>query len=260
MVLEVVFRRPSVPIRLRTPPLGPQLDGFSRWLSTQGFSGKALQRRLWQVSHFNRYLEQAGIRDCRDIERNFAERFLSNHMPRCRCEDQPWRRRLGTPGAVDSILDYLQEQGLLSSTAQPATHPGLHAEFLEYLKSERNLVDRSIKRHQQYLAPFLEGLGPNAPQERLRKLSASEVQRFFVKHSEKAGPGTRRGVQGFLRTFLRFCLRRGYVERDLSQVVPKIRKYKLSHVPRGPSQEEIRKILDGIERTTPVGRRDFAIL
>jgi len=46
------------------------------------------------VSHFNRYLERAGIKDCRQIERNLVERFLSSHMPRYRCEGQPWKRRL----------------------------------------------------------------------------------------------------------------------------------------------------------------------
>jgi len=261
MVLEDVFRRPSIPIRLRTPPLGAQLDGFSEWLCAQGYSGKALHRRLWQVSHFNRYLDQAGIRDCREIEKNLAERFLSSHMPRCRCEDQPWRRRLGTPRAVRSILDYLQTQGLLPCPSQnPPTELGLDEEFLGYLKLERNLAEGTIERNRRYLVPFLDELGPGAARERLPKLSPSEVERFFVKHSEKVGPETRRGVQAFLRTFLRFCLKRGYVERDLSQAVPKIRKYKLSHVPRGPSEEEIRKILGGIDRTTPVGRRDFAIL
>jgi site-specific recombinase XerD len=128
------------------------------------------------------------------------------------------------------------------------------------LKSERNLAERTIKRNQHYLVPFLEDLGPDVARERLPRLSPSHVERFFVKHSEKVGPESRRGVQAFLRTFLRFCLKRGYLERDLSQAVPKIRKYKLSHVPRGPSEEEIRKILGGIDRTTPVGRRDFAIL
>ena len=261
MVLEEVFRRPSIPIRLRTPPLGAQLDGFCQWLRTQRYSGTALHRRLWQVSHFNRYLQQAGIKDCREIERNLAERFLSSHMPRCRCEDQPWRRRLGTPRAVRSILDYLETQGLLPSpSGNPPMEQGLHEEFLGHLKSERNLAERTIKRNRQYLVPFLEGLGPGVARERLQRLSPGEVHRFFVKYSEKARPQTRRGVQAFLRTFLRFCLKQGYVERDLSQAVPKIRKYRLSHVPRGPSEEEIRKILGGIDRTTPVGRRDFAIL
>src|SRR2546422_718054 len=200
MVLEDVFRRPSIPIRLRTPPLGAQLNGFSEWLRAQGYSGTALHRRLWQVSHFNRYLDQAGIRDCRQIERSLAERFLSIHMPRCRCKEQPWRRRLGTPRAVRSILDYLQTHGLFPCPSQnPPTELGLDEEFLGYLKLERNLAERTIKRSRQYLVPFLEELGPGAARERLPKLSPSEVERFFVKHSQKVGPEARRGVQAFLR-------------------------------------------------------------
>ena len=49
-------------------------------------------------------------------------------------------------------------------------------------------------------------------------------------------------------------------KRDLAQAVPPIRAYQLSHVPCGLSEEEAQKVLECIDRTTPVGRRDFAIL
>ena len=261
MVLEDIFRRPSIPVRLRTPPLGSLFDGFCEWLCSQGYSGITLFRRIWQVSHFNHFLHQAGVNNCRKIERSFAARFLTNHLPRCRCKNQPWKGREGTPGAVRSIMAYLDVRGLLAPPAEePSGGSVLQGEFLGYLRSERNLGDSSIQKHRQFLVPFLKALGPLATRKGLRRLSPREVHRFFLKHSEKAGPGTRRDVQGFLRIFLRFCLQRGYVKRDLSQAVPKIRRYRLSQVPRGLAEEEIRKILGGIRCVTPVGRRDFSIL
>jgi len=71
---------------------------------------------------------------------------------------------------------------------------------------------------------------------------------------------TRRSVQGTLRTFFRFCAKQGYLKRDLTQAVPRIRSYKLSSVPRGLSDEDAQKVLHAIDRTTPAGLRDFAII
>lgn len=63
-----------------------------------------------------------------------------------------------------------------------------------------------------------------------------------------------------MRSFLRFCHHKGYLEHDLAEAIPPIRRYKLSDVPRGVSDEDAQKTLQGIDRTTPVGRRDFAMI
>ncbi len=49
-------------------------------------------------------------------------------------------------------------------------------------------------------------------------------------------------------------------ERDLAAAVPCLHHYKLSGVPRGISEADALKTLECIDRTTPPGRRDFAII
>jgi site-specific recombinase XerD len=63
-----------------------------------------------------------------------------------------------------------------------------------------------------------------------------------------------------LRSFFRFCRQKGYLERNLEESVPQVRSYRLSDVPRGVSDEDARKTLEAIDRTTPIGRRDFAMI
>jgi integrase len=46
----------------------------------------------------------------------------------------------------------------------------------------------------------------------------------------------------------------------LAEAIPRLRTYKLSGVPRAISEEDAEKVLLSIDRTTPVGRRDFAII
>ncbi len=157
-------------------------------------------------------------------------------------------------------MEYLSERGLVLVTSPPsAPYEKLLQEYLDYLKDNRYLADTTIKQHARYLTPFLEELGV-ASVECLCKLSPEQVLALFTKHAQDRGTSLRRCLQGVLRLFLRFCFQQGYLQRDLAEVVPPIRSYKLSDAPRGISEEDARKTLQCIDRTTPGGLRDFAII
>ncbi|MFQ5930579.1 MAG: site-specific integrase [Acidobacteriota bacterium] len=261
MPLENLFSCRDALKRFRVTPLGPEMDGFSEWLCEQGFCRGAMRRRVWEVSHFNQYLQRQGVKNCREIKKDLAERFIREHLPRCRCRGQPRRKHVGVPRSVRCFLAYLSERDLLAPSAEvPAPQQGILEEFLDYLKGERNLAEKTIEQHRRYLAPLLEDLGVDADRKRLSKLTPEQVQALFAKYTQDSAPTIGRLIQATLRTFLRFSLQQGYLKRDLTQAVPKIRRYKLSTVPRGLSDEDTQKVLESIDRATAVGLRDFAIL
>ncbi len=260
MVLEDFYRRPATLARLRLPPLGPLLDGFCEWLGRQGFSRSVLHRRLWQVSHFNEYLRRRGIKEARDVETIHGERFIHNHLPHSRCPGRRGPRHDYAPSSVRSIIEYLSEQGLLACPSLPSRpYQELLQEFLEYLKCERSLEVRTLKVYRECVTALLEALGAPVA-ERVLKLSPEQVLSFFKNYTQGKGPDPRRRLRGILRLFFRFCLQKGYMERDLTEALPPMRTYKLSGVPRGISEEDASKTLSSIERTTPGALRDFAIL
>lgn len=63
-----------------------------------------------------------------------------------------------------------------------------------------------------------------------------------------------------LRVFLRFLYLNGYTEKDLSLSVPKQNKHHYPKVPSTWEQEEVKRMLDIIDRGSPLGKRDYAIL
>jgi site-specific recombinase XerD len=67
-------------------------------------------------------------------------------------------------------------------------------------------------------------------------------------------------MQSALRTFLRFCLHKGYIAHPLDQAVVTLRTYKLATVPRGLTEDEAQKVLQCANQNSHVGRRDYAIL
>lgn len=60
--------------------------------------------------------------------------------------------------------------------------------------------------------------------------------------------------------FLRFVHRQGLVGRDLSEAVEWPQVYRLSTVPRSISWAQVQQVLDCVDRRTPAGKRDYAIL
>lgn len=131
--------------------------------------------------------------------------------------------------------------------------------YADYLRSERSWTEPTVKAHREHVAAFLKDVG-DSPTELSRQMSASYVLAFFTQRAQGKRLTLRRRLQGVLRSFLRFCFQKGYLDRDLGAVIPCIRSYKLSGVPRGISEPDALKTLECIDRTTPKGRRDFAII
>ena len=260
MVLEDFFRRPSLLERSRRPPLGPMMDGFCEWLSYRGCTQYGIRRRLRQVCHFNRYLRRRSVKDAQDVTASHAERFIEEHVPLCRCRGRHRHKNAGPSKSIRYLMDYLLENGLLASPSPPCSpKQEFLQEYLDHLECERHLAETTIKEHRKHITPLLEELGA-APVKALHKLSLEQVLVFFTNTARDQVLSSRRNLRGALRSFLRFCHQKGYLERDLGEMIPQIRRYRLSDVPRGVSDEDARKTLQGIDRTTPVGRRDFALI
>jgi integrase/recombinase XerD len=72
-------------------------------------------------------------------------------------------------------------------------------------------------------------------------------------------------MQSGLRSFpgragLRFCAYQRYIEQPLEHAVPTLPIYKRATVPRGLSDTEVQRALQGIDRSSPVGRRNYAMV
>jgi site-specific recombinase XerD len=63
-----------------------------------------------------------------------------------------------------------------------------------------------------------------------------------------------------LRVFLRYLRRERIIARDLSRGIEPPQVYRLADLPRSIGWDEVRRMLEAVDRRTPVGRRDYAIL
>jgi len=158
-------------------------------------------------------------------------------------------------------LDLLVRQRVVSAPALPAATPAerLQSEFRIYLQQERALAPITQAHYVSFLSDFLTerfGAGPVD----LSVLCAADVTRF-VRHRAMTIQSKRvQLMTTALRSFLRFARYRGDIDKDLAACVPAVANWTLSTIPRALPAEQVKQVLASIDRKTPVGRRDYAIL
>jgi len=62
------------------------------------------------------------------------------------------------------------------------------------------------------------------------------------------------------RNFFSFLYNRGYIENDLTPMLPKVRASHNAFIPYTWSKDDIQKLIGAIDRNDPKGKRDYAIL
>ena len=82
----------------------------------------------------------------------------------------------------------------------------------------------------------------------------------FLRSRAHLKPATLSAVASNLRSFLRYSLMAGLLPRDLSAHVPTVRIPTDAHVPTVWRAEEVEALLTAVDRSSPQGRRDYAIL
>ena len=137
-------------------------------------------------------------------------------------------------------------------------HERIFKEFDAYLRSERGLAPRSIVRHLAVIRRFLHEVCSGGAA--LCKINQEDVIRYIERHAQDWSPGTGKAMCWSLRAFLRYLHHRGLNARPLADCVPSMRRWKLATLPTYLPAAQVRKALDGCDRKTVMGRRDYAIL
>ena len=260
MALERVFEYPRTLRRLRSGPIGKLLEGYCHWLLEHGFKRGTVRKHLFNVSHLNDHLrgprsevhQTVSLREIQNFFRAYPLRY------RNRRAGEKHLRRVGY--SINRFLAYLRDSELLDSLPQQKIYQPLLDGYLQWMRQYQHTADGTLQVRRHSITPFLQGLGPEATPNGLSRLTAQRIEAFFLSYAQGMGRSARRSMQSALRTFLRFCLHQGYIERPLDHAVPTLRTYKLTTVPRGLSDPQAQQVLHGINRNSHAGRRDYAIL
>jgi site-specific recombinase XerD len=127
------------------------------------------------------------------------------------------------------------------------------------LVDERGLRPQSVDHYKHHLGPFeayLDRIGCRD----VAAISPPILGAFVAESAGHLCPTSVRSRCGVLRVFLRYLHRERLIAKDLSECVEMSRSYRLSGIPRSIAWDDVRRMLDAVDRRTAAGRRDYAIL
>jgi site-specific recombinase XerD len=124
---------------------------------------------------------------------------------------------------------------------------------------ERALARSSIANSVPFVRSFLQDRFGDG-QVSLARLSASDVVRFVQRQAQRLHMKRAKLMTGALRSFFQYARFRGEMTLDLAAAVPVVANWSMASIPRAIAPEQVRQLLASVDRSTPTGRRDYAIL
>lgn len=261
-MLEQYFVRPRTADHFRALWLGPAIERYAQWLAERHAALDTGRAHLHTLADLSRFAERRGVQRWDELPAlvdDFVRYRFRLHGKWCRTAKDRGSVRSQSRSPVEQLLrllipGYVGSKGRVAWPFQ-AEAPG----FLDYLRQERGLRPETLQRYAHYLRGF-EAYLQRSGIDNLAALSPAVVTAFLIQRARQLAPGGLTACGGIVRVFLRFLHRQGIVAKDLSRAVPRGRTYRHTAIPRAIPWNEVERVLASIDRRSPLGKRDYAML
>jgi len=221
----------------------------------QGYARYSLYRQVLLAACFSEWLRKRDVA-LGGITSDYPRRYL-------RYRARKVRLSRGDAAALRHLLDFLCHERVIPTKKLPA-RPLTSAErcaqaYEQYLREARGLAKATLINYVPFIRSFLKdrfGSGPVT----LSHLCARDVVGFVQRQASRLHPKRAKLLTSALRSFLQYARYRGKVRLDLAAAVPIVPNWSMSSIPRAIGCDAVRQLLASIDRSTAVGRRDYAIL
>jgi site-specific recombinase XerD len=262
-MLERYFVRPETVDRIRASWIGPPIERYVARLTEQGYAARSVYHRVPILMRFAVFARERGATACEDLPGHvtaFVEHWIQERGPTPLTDKRREAIIKEVRNPIEQVLRF-EVPGFIGTKRQPAAEPFIDVAptFFQYLREERGLRPPTLQQYAHHLHYFEEYLR-RIDLHNCGSLSPAVLAAFVADRSAGLGrTGLREGC-AVLRVFLRFLHREGLLGTDLSRTIESPQVYRLSTIPRSVTWDEVRQMLEAVERRTAVGKRDYAIL
>jgi site-specific recombinase XerD len=238
---------------LKSGPHGQLVELYAARLVEDELAGHGTWRCLNLVGGLFSWTKRCGL-NLTDLDERVVDRYLKYRAGK-QCI-QP-----GDRAALKRLLSVLREANMIApAPLRPITPEDQVFEgFSDCLRQERGLAPRSIISHLPAVRRFLREACPAGASD-LGNISQERVTRYIERHARDRSAASGKRMCWSLRAFLRYLRHKGLTRLALADCIPSIRRWKLASLPTYLSAAQVQKVLDGCDRATAMGRRDYAIL
>ncbi len=252
-MLDDYFDLPEILRRHRAGFFGAYLDEYTSIEKAQGYPRNTVRNHCYVFRIFGCWLDRRGLAIA-----HLDDDVIAEFWRKQRCV--PRVRHTGTK-PLRRLLEHLRGKGVVPAqkAAVRSEATALAHRYGEYLLRHRALAADSASRQIPVIEHFLRlsfGRGPL----RLRALGEKDITRFVLGTAADVSPRTQQTQMSALRSFFRFLLEQGEIEFDLAGGVPAVAAWRHAGVPKYLSPDQVQQVLASCDRSTPMGRRDFAML
>ena len=262
-MLERYFVKPATVDRIRASWIGGPIEQYTGWLSERGYAARNVFRRVPILVQFGAFAAERGARRLDDLP-GHIDGFVAEWLRAHAGESGPDACRKIASAARGPIEQMLR----IALPDMPAANHRPHVlqpfigeapGFFAYLREERGLREATIDHYSHFLRSF-EAYVSRIECPTLGALSAPVLSAFITERAGTFGRSAMIGLSSSLRVFLRYLRREGVITGDLARSVELPQVYRLAELPRSIGWDDVRLMLEAVDRRTPVGRRDYAIL
>jgi integrase/recombinase XerD len=253
-VLEGLYTSPGGLARARRSWLRDVIDDFIEHLNTQRFKMSTLRVCYRRLLGFGEFTATRGVRQVAALPQ-----WIDPYVAQLRARDTSRHAACLT---LQRFIRFLQEKTVVpdSEPVHPrAPHARLIDDYLLYLRERRGLCPETLELVRAPCSALMDFIGTEGIPD-LGSIPPEVVTRFITHEGEHYSRGTLQGRCSRLRGFLSYLYLREVVSVDLSAAVVAPRVFQDKPCPRFLTRAEIDAVLAVIDRKTPVGRRDYAMI
>ena len=247
------MQNPFIPPSGSSGPLFPYINHYVSLVKEQGYAVGSLYEQVHVLKVCDHWLKRTG-REVRDLDESVT----------CQCLRREIKGGYGKNAGASTLrrlLKMLRRIGVTPEAKAARLNPSeqlTHA-YGRFLLDGRNLVPQTVAHRRLVATRFLSEKFGGDPLN-LPKLRAPDVTTFVQRHAHDHGPFYAKHLVVGMRLFLRYLYYKGLTDTDLSIAVPTVARWSLSTLPKHLSAAQVRQVLRHCDRSTPLGRRNHAIL
>jgi len=254
-MLENYFSRPSTLNRLRSGPIGSDVDDLATALQQQGYAWDSIRNYLRGCNQFARWLSQHGYAPS-DVSQTLVNRYISA-LPRPPCGTLPkyaqglshllklWRQTLRLPERIEDPPRTEADHWLLR--------------YEQYLDQVCGLA-ASTRHHYRRLARCFLATCFGTGRVDWSSLQAQQVADFVRQETADKHGGGRRLPSAAVRSVLRFLVFSGDLSPGLEAAALAPRQWSHASIPQRLTAQEVEQILALYSGPSPTALRNRAIL
>jgi integrase/recombinase XerD len=235
------------------------LTDFVEHLQSLGYASWTIRDYAGAVEHFGAWLKSRCLASSR-ISPELVRWFLRKHLDRCHCPKPAPRDRATCGSALHVLLELLQIKGLIRQKIGGATSPKEHIieQFDRYLVEVCGVAQTTRRARRRTALELLTWRFGRRPL-RLQQIAAGDLVRFVSFRAKSLRPISVRALCDSLRSFLRYLHFQGRCRKGLDLAVPTLHAWNRAQLPTVIEAEPLRRFLGSFDRSTAMGRRDYAM-